>query len=51
MAQIMINLISNSIKYTNEGFVKILGDIEEQNRVLALKVIDTGVGMDQAQIK
>ena len=46
----MINLISNSLKYTNEGFVKILGEIDEENNVLTLKVIDTGVGMDQTQI-
>ncbi|CDW81611.1 histidine kinase-dna gyrase b-and hsp90-like domain containing protein [Stylonychia lemnae] len=50
LAQIMINLISNSIKYTNEGFVKIVGDIDSNHNV-QLKVIDTGVGMDKAQVK
>ena len=44
--QIMINLISNSVKYTNYGSISIECDIaEDQENVLTFRVIDTGCGI------
>ncbi len=47
--QIIINLVSNAIKYTNEGSVNItikILDIKE----LEIKIIDTGVGIKKADL-
>jgi PAS domain S-box-containing protein len=45
IVRLLINISSNAIKYTNEGFVKIkLIPLQEKNKVL-IKVIDSGVGI------
>jgi two-component system sensor histidine kinase/response regulator len=50
----MINLISNAIKYTKEGFVMVKGercsyinDVNENRKYLKISVIDSGVGMNE----
>lgn len=43
LMQILVNLISNAIKFTNQGLIKIIAEIEQGNFVL--KVIDSGVGI------
>ncbi|TNV84043.1 hypothetical protein FGO68_gene11903 [Halteria grandinella] len=48
LKQIIINLISNAIKYTEEGFVKLSGHLDGQN--LLIRVEDTGIGMTQDQL-
>ena len=48
LVQILVNLISNAIKYTNEGHVKVVGKKEEGN--LIISVIDTGVGIPQEKL-
>ena len=48
LVQILINLISNAIKYTNIGCVKILGRLNQQN--LIISVVDTGVGISTEKI-
>ncbi|KYC35317.1 ATPase [Scytonema hofmannii PCC 7110] len=52
LQQILINLISNAIRYTDRGTIKIKCEILRDNR-WAIAVADTGVGIepeDQAQI-
>jgi signal transduction histidine kinase len=44
--QIVINLIGNSIKFTENGFIKLLIKKPETN-VIEFEVLDTGIGMTQ----
>lgn len=52
--QVLLNLVSNAIKFTIKGKVdlscKVLKD-KETFQELELKVVDTGVGMDQSFLK
>lgn len=47
LKQVLINLITNAIKYTPEGNIVI--SIQEQNHRLALSVQDNGVGIPKSQ--
>jgi len=47
--QIIINLVSNAIKYTNEGSVKIMVKILDK-KDLEIKIIDTGVGIKKEDL-
>lgn len=42
-------MISNAIKYTSEGFVKIYTVADLEERVVKIVVQDSGVGMTYAQ--
>ena len=43
LKQVLINLIGNSIKYTEKGTVKII--TKSENNKLEIKIIDTGIGL------
>lgn len=45
LKQVMINLVDNSAKYTEEGHVTI--DFKKDKNILTLSVADTGIGIDQ----
>ncbi len=49
LKQILTNLVGNSIKYTEEGEVKV--NISTDEEYLVIKVIDTGIGMTAEQQK
>lgn len=52
--QILVNLISNAVKFTNEGAVMVELKVEDKNENkadLCFKVIDTGIGISEADIK
>jgi len=48
LKQILINLCSNAIKFTSEGWVSL--DISIIDKTLLFTVTDTGIGMNSAQI-
>lgn len=50
LMQVILNLQSNAIKFTPNGYVKIVAETVEQEGVnlLQIQVIDTGVGISQS---
>ncbi len=55
LLQILNNLISNSIKFTHEGYIKLtVKDItaeENTNKTIEFSVIDTGIGINEEKQK
>lgn len=54
LSQIIINLVSNAIKFTSEGFVKISASAElldEENCTLNIHVQDSGIGIPKHKQK
>ena len=50
LKQIMINLCNNAIKFTQHGSVRIKVNCDRQQQRLTFKVIDTGIGLTDAQV-
>lgn len=47
--QVMENLVSNAIKYTNEG--KIAVNLKQQNNRVMIEITDTGIGISEDHLK
>lgn len=45
LKQVMINLVDNSAKHTNQGHITI--DLEKEKNKITLSVTDTGIGIDR----
>lgn len=50
LRQILINLCSNAIKFTDTGYIKIVTAYDEKNHLMVFDVVDTGIGMTDEQI-
>lgn len=53
LSQVINNLISNAIKFTHEGYVKMEVCIEEKNEkfcLVSFKISDTGIGIPQHKL-
>ena len=54
LRQALVNIISNAIKFTDEGFISIIvkeAERDEQDRsIIQIDISDSGIGMSQAQV-
>ncbi len=53
LRQIMVNLIGNAIKFTDQGHIRVVARLEEQMQAphqLRIDVIDTGIGISEDEI-
>jgi len=52
LRQILLNLLGNAVKYTDEGFISIAvyGAIEEDTVVLTIEISDSGIGIREEDI-
>ncbi len=49
LLQVMINIISNAVKFTDEGHIKCSAKKDEQSIIICIS--DTGIGMDKEDFK
>jgi signal transduction histidine kinase len=50
LAQVLRNFISNALKFTEEGEVRVSGAVADQDRAITFFVSDTGVGIPPADL-
>jgi signal transduction histidine kinase/FixJ family two-component response regulator/HPt (histidine-containing phosphotransfer) domain-containing protein len=53
LRQVLINLVGNAIKFTDEGWVRLIMRLHEQPgrpAVLRFDIVDTGIGMSPAEV-
>jgi len=48
--QVLLNLVSNAVKFTNQGSVKVAARVPEDDN-LEVRVIDTGIGIKQEDME
>ncbi len=51
LKQILLNLCSNAIKFTEKGSVKLIVRSQEESNLVCFSVCDTGIGISKEQIK
>lgn len=54
LTQILLNLVNNAIKFTNEGSVLLSAEVKdetEQKIIVVFRVIDTGIGIPEDKIR
>jgi signal transduction histidine kinase/ActR/RegA family two-component response regulator len=49
--QVIINLVTNAIKFTNEGYVGFGYEIDHEKEIIKFTIKDTGVGIDKKNHK
>lgn len=48
LKQVLINLISNALKFTSEGSIQVHSKFDTESKMLYFDVIDSGVGIKKA---
>jgi signal transduction histidine kinase len=48
--QVVMNLVSNAVKFTDKGKIKIEGKILEDGKILEISVSDTGIGIKKEEM-
>ncbi|QEG43810.1 Autoinducer 2 sensor kinase/phosphatase LuxQ [Roseimaritima ulvae] len=51
LRQVLLNLVGNAIKFTDEGEVRFVVRYDESNRVMQFDVIDTGLGIGSDKLE
>lgn len=51
LKQVIVNLISNAIKYTEKGKITFKYQIHKKDKTIEFTVIDTGLGIDEENLK
>ena len=51
LKQVLTNIIGNAYKFTEEGFIKITADIVNDAHFLAIKIEDSGIGIEKENQK
>ena len=54
LKQLLTNLISNAIKYTNQGYIELSAELiktKSESCDILFKIVDTGIGMKHIQIE
>jgi len=51
LRQILLNLVGNAIKFTDEGSVTLATRCLEHNNKIEFRVIDTGIGIDESDLE
>ncbi len=49
-SKILSLILSNSVKFTEKGFIKINHDLDEENNQIKIYIKDTGIGIDKVYI-
>ncbi|SFR56036.1 response regulator [Thiomicrospira sp. ALE5] len=49
--QVLINLLNNAVKFTEQGYVSLAVSFDQAKSKLVFKVEDTGIGMTDAQMR
>jgi len=52
LREILLNLVSNAVKFTNEGYIKISSEIKEKEtgkKIFVISVKDTGIGISKGK--
>ncbi len=50
LRQVLLNLLNNAVKFTDEGHVRLAGAQSADGKVLRFEVHDTGIGLEEAVI-
>ena len=53
LRQILINIISNAIKFTDEGSIKVFAESKKYNETIQTRIVidDTGIGIEKVQLE
>lgn len=49
LKQILVNLLTNAVKFTDSGFVRLRVSVEDEARTLLCTVSDSGIGIEQSK--